>query len=109
MSALAKTAVVLFPTNSLSASEFHLSREELVVRRMKLTLTGQGGQTNSIGAAALGFSLLVGCSSLFDKQNNLSYPATIDPVANTIVLGNGAPTDVTSNAAHITVWGALAI
>lgn len=112
MAALAKTAVALYGgATAISAAEFHANRTELIWRRLKLTLTGQGGQSNTIGAAALGFSLLVSCSALFDDENNKGYPAAVDPVTNTIVLFDGAaapaPVDVTSNAGYISVLGVL--
>lgn len=112
MATLAKSAVALYGgSGNLSAAEFHINRQTLVVRRLKLTLTGQGGQTNTIKAHALGFSLLVWASTLFDDTNNLGYPAAVDPVTNTIVLFDGsaapAPVDVTSAAAYITVVGVL--
>jgi hypothetical protein len=112
MAALAKSAVSLYPAPpNLSESEFFMSRRSLVVRRLKLVLTGQGGQTNTIPWSALGFSLVAGCTTLFDDTNNLGYPAAVDPVTSTIVLFDGAaapaPVDVTTTAAYITVWGVL--
>lgn len=113
MGALAKSAVALYPSTAISSAEFKLNTSEIVVRRLKLTLTGQGGQTNTIGAHALGFATLVGCSTLFDATNSKGYPATIDPVNNLLILCDGAaapaPVDVTTTAAYITVWGTLDI
>ncbi len=115
MGTLAKTAVALYgATGALQvANQFHSRQEELVYRRLKLTLTGQGGQTNTITAHALGFSTLVSCGTLFDDENNKGYPASVDPVTNTIILFDGAAApaavDVTSNAAYITVLGVLDI
>lgn len=108
MAALASSAVSFYPTTQ--ASDTYLGRDSSVVkRRLKLVLTGQGGQTNSIGAAALGFSQLIDCSNLFDDENNKVYPAVVDPVANTIILADGsaapAPVDVTASAAYIVVTG----
>jgi hypothetical protein len=112
MATLAKSAVALYNTASegIAAAEFHMNRPSLVVRRLTLTLTGQGGQTNTITAHALGFSKLVSCSALWDATNSKGYPATIDPVNNILILLDGsaapAPVDVTATA-YITVWGVL--
>lgn len=114
MATLAKSAATLYGANGLAqtANQFHSRQEELVYRRLKLVLTGQGGQTNTIGARALGFGTLVSCGNMFDDTNNLVYGAVVDPVTNTIVVdaGNaGTPTDVTTTAAYITVLGVLDI
>jgi hypothetical protein len=110
MAALAKAAVSPYGGfANISAAEFYQRNSQLVVRRLTLVLTGQGGQTNTIGAHALGFELLVDCSTLFDDTNNKGYPAAVDFATNTIVLFDGsaapAPVDVTSSAAYITVYG----
>lgn len=111
MSALAKSAVALFGTGAAAqvANQFHNREEELVVRRLTLTLTGQGGQTNTIGASTLGFATMVSCSGLWDATNSKGYPAVIDPVNNLLILLDGsaapAPVDVTSAAAYITIVG----
>lgn len=106
MAALASTAVASYP--STRERDLYPFRDQSVIQRsLVLTLTGQGGQTNTIGAAALGFSKLISCSNLFDDTNNLVYGAVVDPVANVILLdaGNaGTPTDVTATA-YITVVG----
>lgn len=115
MAALAATAVSLYGTlpSNLSSSEFHARDEKLVTRRLKLVLTGQGGATNTIGASALGFSLLVDCSTLFDATNSKGYPAAVDPANNVIILFDGAaapaPVDVTSTVTYITVTGVLKV
>lgn len=110
MAALGASAVDLYGGYSeRSASEFLQRNSELVVKRLKLVLTGQGGLTNTIGAHALGFELLVDCSTLYDATNGKGYPAAVDPTTNTIVLFDGAaapaPVDVTSTATYITVYG----
>lgn len=115
MGALASSAVSLYPTvangglNTAQWTEGGPVDKKLLVRRLKLVLTGQGSQTNTIGADALGFAVLVDCSTLFDDTNNVGYPAVVDPVANVILLLDGAaapaPVDVTSSAAYITVRG----
>jgi len=112
MATLAATAVSFYPTGS--GSDIYFGKDSSIVkRRLKLVLTGEGGQTNTITAAALGFSKLIECSGLFDDANNKGYLAVVDPVANTIVLFDGAaapaPVDVTSSASYITVTGNPAI
>lgn len=112
MSALASSAVSLYPADG-SAEFYPRGKDDrsVITRRLKLVLTGQGGQTNTIGAAALGFSKLLECSNLFDETNAKGYPAVIDPVNNVIVLLDGssapAPVDVTTTVAYITVTGAF--
>jgi hypothetical protein len=115
MATLAKSAVSLYGTNAAAQvnNQFHSRAEALVWRRLKLVLTGQGGQTNTITARVLGFAVIVNCSTLFDDTNNKGYPAAVDPVTNTIVLFDGsaapAPVDVTSSEAYISVLGVLDI
>lgn len=110
MAALASTAVTAYPT-SRSHDFYPAGRgnRNVVGRSLKLVLTGQGGATNSIGAAALGFKTLLSCSSLWDATNSKIYPAVIDPVNNILILADGsaapAPVDVTSTATYITVTG----
>lgn len=109
MAALAASAVSIYPTDLNSAEFFPAGKGSRAFgqRKLKLTLTGQGGQSNTIGATALGFATIMSCSNLFDDENNIVYPAVVDPVANVILLmsGDSDPTDVTSNAAYITVTG----
>ena len=113
MAALASTAVSLYPTGLGEAEYFPcgVDNRNIVTRRLKLVLTGQGGQTNTIGAAALGFDKLLQTSNLFDDSNNVGYPAVIDPVLNVILLLDGAaapaPVDVTAAATYITVTGTV--
>lgn len=114
MAALASSAVALYPTTG--GADFYPAGKgdkTLVMKRLKLTLTGQGGATNTIGAAALGFDQLVSASTLWDAQNSKGYPAVIDPVNNVIILLDGAaapaPVDVTSTGGYITVVGSPAI
>lgn len=104
MSALASTAVSPYPTDG-SGSYYPGRDQQIVCKRLKLVLTGQGGQTNTIGAAALGFGKLLQCSNGFDDQNNVGWVAVIDPVANVLLFIDGVPTDVTSTATYITVTG----
>lgn len=110
MAALASTAVSLYPTN-LGTSEWYTltpGGKRYVNRRLKLVLTGQGGTTNTIPAAALGFRNLVSCTNLTDTTNSKIYLANVDPTLNTIQLtATAADTvaDVTTTAAYITVTG----
>ncbi len=111
MAVLAKTAVASYPA-SAGADYYPLQTTQLVSRQYTLTLTGQGGATNTIPASALGLATLVSCSNLWDATNSKGYPAVIDPVNNVILLLDGsaapAPVDVTSSAAYIRVVGAPA-
>lgn len=115
MATLAKSAATLYGSSAAVQvrNQIHSRAEELVWRRLKLVLTGQGGLTNTITAHALGFSTLVSCSALFDATNSKGYPAAVDPVNNIIVLFDGAaapaPVDVTSTATYINVLGVLDI
>lgn len=83
----------------------------MLKRSLKLVLTGQGGQTNTIGATALGLGTLLDTSTLWDATNSKGYPAVIDPVNNLLILLSGAdptaPVDVTSTATYITVTGTV--
>ncbi len=108
MSALASTAVTMYPGNS--SGWWYSGRDQTqITRRLKLVLTGQGGATNTIGAAALGFNAIISCSNLWDATNSKVYPAAVDPVNGVIILADGsaapAPVDVTSTATYITVTG----
>lgn len=109
MAALDSSAVSDYPTNRSGAYYPDKGNRNVLSRSLKLVLTGQGGQTNTIGAAALGFGQLLSCSNLFDDTNNVGYPAVIDPVTNVVLLLDGAaapaPVDVTTTAAYITIVG----
>lgn len=113
MAALTASAVSLLP-NSLDAGEFAFGGpvdKKVVVRRLKLTAVSVGGQSNTIGSAALGLSSLVACGNLFDDTNNVVVPAVVDPVTDTIVLGTGsfsggaAAGDLSTVTGYITVIG----
>src|SRR5690606_8318579 len=80
MPALLASQVSLLP-DSLDAGEFAFGGpvdKKVVLRRIKLTAVSVGGQTNTVGAAALGFSDLVLCGNLFDDTNNKIVPAAVD-------------------------------
>ena len=71
-------------------------------------LTAQGTPTNSIPAAAFGFTSLISCGNLVDIAGSKVIPAAVDPTRNIIILGggaSGAPADVTSAEAYIMVEG----
>lgn len=110
MAALASNAVSLYPTTP-GSSEFYSGGpggRALVTRRLKLVLTGQGGASNTIGAAALGFVKLVEATNLYDATNGKIYQSAVDPVNNVILLSAIAAdtvADVTTTAAYINVTG----
>lgn len=110
MAALASSAVTPYPTNrSRELYPEGKGSRDVVERQLLLVLTGQGGQTNTIGAAALGFNKIHKVSNLWDATNSKVYPAVVDPVNNIVILADGsaapAPVDVTTTAAYITVTG----
>ena len=112
MSALAASAVSDYPTDLSRRFYPDKGNRQVIQKTLKLVLTGQGGQTNTIGAAALGFSQLISCSNLFDDENNKVYQAVVDPVANVILLSAIAAdttADITANATYITVVGSPAL
>ena len=108
MSDLASSAVSLQPT-SLSEAEFWLTkRRGLFMRRIKLTSITQGGATNRLTAASLGFTKLVYCGNLHDTTAGKIVPAVVDPVNNIVLLGAGAANaigDVTTTTGYISVAG----
>ncbi len=111
MAALDPSAVTPYPLSSgVGTLDFFTSHAQQVAsRQLVLVLTGQGGATNTIGAAALGFSKLVSATPLWDATNSKGYPTVVDPVNNILILLDGsaapAPVDVTSSAAYIRVEG----
>lgn len=107
MAALAASAVSYYPTQ-LGSSELIGGTRGTVLKRLKLVLTGQGGATNTIGAAALGFKTLIRCDNLYDATNGKVYRAVVDPVNNVVLLAAVAGDtvlDVTTTAAYINVLG----
>lgn len=116
MAVLAASAVSEYPTLASGGGEFYpfgKDQRGVVMRRLKLVLTGQGGLTNTIGAAALGFSQIIYASNLWDSTNGKGYPSVCEPDLNIIVLVDGsaapAPVDVTSTLTYITVVGTPAL
>lgn len=113
MADLASSAATLYPTLSTGGGDFYPAGKDqrnIVARRLLLVLTGQGGATNKITAASLGFSQLLWCSNLWDESDSKGYPAVVDPKNNIIILLSGAdptaPVDVTAAITYITVVGA---
>jgi hypothetical protein len=110
MASLAKTAVSPYPTDILSSEWPTVGKGDRAryTRTCKVTLTGQGTATNSIPAAAFGFTKLLSCGPLVDIANSVVVPAAVDPTRNIILLAGGASgalADVTSANAYITVEG----
>jgi hypothetical protein len=111
MAALAASAVSLYPTG-LGEAEFYPNGkgdQTLITRRLKIDLTGQGGATNTIGAAALGFNKLICCSDMNDVSGTKVYPAAVDPTTNVIhiadVSSSNAYGDVSGTSVYLTVTG----
>jgi hypothetical protein len=108
MADLSPSAVSLFPA-SFREAEFYVSQKGAFTRRIKLTSITQGGNTNRLTAAALGFKKLLSCSPYYQTSGTPTvFPATVDPVNNIIVLGapgTGAIADVSASTGYITVTG----
>ena len=109
MASLSKTAVTPYPTD-IASSEWASpgkGNRGIYRRRVKVALTGQGSATNSIPAAAFGFTQLLSCGPLVDITNSKVVAAAVDPTRNIVLLADatGAPADVTSAASYITVEG----
>jgi hypothetical protein len=108
MADLASSAVSLYPT-SLAEAEFYGSKKSTFTRRIKLTGITQGGATNRLTAAALGFKRLVDCGPYYQTSGTPTiFPAVVDPVNNIILLGapgTGALADVTASTGYIVVTG----
>jgi hypothetical protein len=108
MADLAASAVTLQPT-SLAEAEFYASKKGTFTRRIKLTSVTQGGSTNRLTAAALGFRKLVNCGNYHQTSGTPTIiPAAVDPVNNIILLGAGASNavgDVTTSTGFIVVTG----
>ena len=99
MADLASSAVSLQPT-SLAEAEYYGSKKGVFTRRIKLTSITQGGSTNRLTAAALGFKKLVSCGCYHQTSGTPTIiPAAVDPVNNIILLGAGASNAVGDAAA----------
>lgn len=96
MAALATTDVSLYPATQAGASRPSewfprgLDNRGVITRQVKLTSVSVGGATNTIGASALGLSVILECSSFFDSTNSKIIPAAVDPVNNVVLLGAGS-------------------
>lgn len=111
MPALESSAVSLYP-DALSSEFYPRGKDDrtVITRRLRLVLTGQGGLTNTIPAAALGVDTLLECSNLYDEDSGIVYAAAVDPKENCVVIGNfddGELVDVTSPEAYITITGTV--
>lgn len=119
MAALASSAVSHYPTGTSATngrpswwySAGHEAKN-IVTRSLKITSLAQGDGTDTIGAAALGFGVILAAGTLWDATNSKGYPTVVDPVNNIIILLDGsaapAPVKVTTTTAYITVTGTLA-
>jgi len=111
MASLDKSAVTPYPAGDIAASEWASpgkGNRGVYTRRCKVVLSGQGTATNSVPAAAFGFTKLLSCGPLVDITNSKVVPAAVDPTRNIILLAGGASgalADVTSAESYITIEG----
>lgn len=105
MASLASSAVTVVS----SWTEGGVNGKRHIVKLVRLVLTGQGGATNLIGAAALGFDKIESCSNAIKSDNALVYPAV--PLYGGTAVGlvpapetANAPDDVTGTV-ELTVKG----
>jgi hypothetical protein len=110
MASLASSAVTILA----SYRNGGMTGKRTLVRRLQLALTGQGGTTNKIDAATLGFNSIEGCTNLVDTNNNRIYPAVPSIDGSILLLSNplqatdanrADAADLTIDPAVITVWG----
>lgn len=108
MADLEASAVSVYPTDG-SGEFFPYGKDnrDVIGRRLKLVLTGQGSTTNKITASALGFTKLLTVTSLYAPTEVLVLPAAVDPINNIIVLGDldNSVGDVISVGAYLVVTG----
>jgi hypothetical protein len=108
MADLAPSAVSLQPT-SLREAEYYSAKKATFTRRVKLTSITQGGSTNRLTAASLGFKSLVWCGNYHQTSGTPTIiPAAVDPVNNVILLGAGASNavgDAAASTGYIVVTG----
>lgn len=87
-----------------------------IMRNLTLTLTGQGGSTNLITAAVLGFNKIEGCTNGYASPATVvsCYPAVPAPDGSALYLidltqatdaNRAAVADLTSITLTISVWG----
>lgn len=108
MASLAASAVSLYPTDN-SSEFFPLGKDnrDIICRRLKLVLDGQGGALNLIGASALGFTKLLECSNMSIIANNKVLAAVVNPSLNAIQIlepASGDAVDTTADV-YLTVTG----
>lgn len=108
MAALASSAVSLYPTGN--ASEFFpfgKGDRDVIGRRLKLVLTGQGDAIDQITASSLGFTKLFWCSQAFDDDGDILVDAVVNPILNIIMLSIAADgaTAVYTGSIYLTVIG----
>lgn len=105
MASLASSAVTIVS----SWTEGGVNGKRHIAKLVRLDLTGQGGATNLIGAAALGFTKIEQCSNAVLSDNTVVYPAVplYGGTAVGLVLDASAavaPADVTGTV-ELTVKG----
>ncbi len=107
MAALAATAVAVFGSWRTAGTK------TVAHKRLTLTLTGQGGATNTIDATTLGFTKLLSCSNATADDNGFLYPAMVSYDGSKIYLTDmsnatdatrDVPVDIT-DVVRITVTG----
>lgn len=105
---LKKEAVSLHPSDNIEAAEWASpgkGNRGVYTRRFLLTINGQGGRTNYISAAVLGFAKLLGCSNGYDGGTGVVHRAAIDPVKNIVIVGDPIIGDIVALNFYITVEG----
>ena len=107
MASLAKSAVTPYPATDILSSEWPTTgkgNRGFYTRSCKVVLSGQGTATNSIPAAAFGFTKLIGSGPLVDITNSKVIPTAVDPTRNIVLIGGGAANvlqDITSAESYI--------
>lgn len=75
------------------------------VRVLQITLSSQGGATNYISAAALGFARIDCCSNLVKSDDSAAFSAVPSYDGSKLwVIHSDAPTDETGTF-QVTIWG----
>jgi uracil phosphoribosyltransferase len=79
-------------------TEGDLTGKRRVCKVLRLALTGQGGTTNKITAAVLGFSKIQSCSNALDYTNGTKViPAVPNAAGTAILLADAANATATSH------------
>ena len=105
---LEKGAVTLWPTDEIGETEWASpgkGNRVVYTRRFLLNINGQGGRSNTIKAAVLGFSKLLGCSNGCDSETGIVYSTSVDPINNVVLIGTPTIGDVVSLNFYVTVEG----